>query len=354
MDAHPSSPPADLANQHGLRDFAAFVLRHYPNHAWQLVGPGVLALSLAADTHLCAWGELNHHDTDWILDLPAGHYLKCMVIAGHLYWHRHYPLSGLSDAPHPRATRQYRVGQLKPDGMIEALSSTVTRYNHRIEFQGPGQTFIADDSVCAGFESVPGTVALIHLVGAPRLLWPADVEIPTKFMRPASLDEATRITRLGLAAIGALEVVAAPRVETHHPQPPSHDDAPAGEAGEDSLGTHLVHSPVQAPAPASSSPRPLPLIAATHREPMNATADELYELRRPLREQFPQAGISITEWAQSNGFSRAAVYAVLNGRMTGHRGQGHSIAVALGLKNPTSSMDLPPRPDSGQLPPRAR
>lgn len=50
------------------------------------------------------------------------------------------------------------------------------------------------------------------------------------------------------------------------------------------------------------------------------------------REWFDIHGISVTEWAQSRGFERATVYAVLSGRTRGRRGQAHAIAVALGLK----------------------
>lgn len=51
------------------------------------------------------------------------------------------------------------------------------------------------------------------------------------------------------------------------------------------------------------------------------------------RANFEAQGVAVTDWAQANGFKREDVYAVLNGRTKGRRGQAHSIAVALGLKS---------------------
>lgn len=51
-----------------------------------------------------------------------------------------------------------------------------------------------------------------------------------------------------------------------------------------------------------------------------------------VRAWFSRCGISIAEWAQSNGFASATVYALLAGRCRGHRGEAHRAAVALGLK----------------------
>ncbi|WP_370307310.1 DNA-binding protein [Sinimarinibacterium flocculans] len=45
-----------------------------------------------------------------------------------------------------------------------------------------------------------------------------------------------------------------------------------------------------------------------------------------------QRGISIRDWAAARGFAARDVYAVLSGRVKGHRGKGHAIAVALGIK----------------------
>lgn len=50
------------------------------------------------------------------------------------------------------------------------------------------------------------------------------------------------------------------------------------------------------------------------------------------RRELLEAGVSVSEWARMNGFSRHAVVDVLRGRSLGHRGNSHRIAVALGLK----------------------
>jgi len=45
-----------------------------------------------------------------------------------------------------------------------------------------------------------------------------------------------------------------------------------------------------------------------------------------------EQGVSIANWAKSNGFNVRTVYAVLQGQIKGKRGIGHKIAVAAGLK----------------------
>lgn len=52
---------------------------------------------------------------------------------------------------------------------------------------------------------------------------------------------------------------------------------------------------------------------------------------------FEQSGETICGWAEKHGFPKDSVYAILNGRVLGKRGQAHAIAVALGLKCPQSS-----------------
>ena len=57
--------------------------------------------------------------------------------------------------------------------------------------------------------------------------------------------------------------------------------------------------------------------------------------RRKLEEirlSFELRGETISDWADRNGFSRDAVYAVLSGRVHGKHGKSHAIALALGLK----------------------
>lgn len=51
-----------------------------------------------------------------------------------------------------------------------------------------------------------------------------------------------------------------------------------------------------------------------------------------VRAEMLAAGISQSEWARVNGFTRTQVADVLTGRRLCIRGKGHQIAVALGLK----------------------
>lgn len=51
-----------------------------------------------------------------------------------------------------------------------------------------------------------------------------------------------------------------------------------------------------------------------------------------VKSRFQQRGMTVTQWAQDNGYSREAVYRVLNGITKAKYGQAHEIAVKLGLK----------------------
>lgn len=51
-----------------------------------------------------------------------------------------------------------------------------------------------------------------------------------------------------------------------------------------------------------------------------------------VRDNFILQGVSVAEWSRLNGFSLQLVYKILNGKSKGLRGEGHKIAVALGLK----------------------
>ena len=62
---------------------------------------------------------------------------------------------------------------------------------------------------------------------------------------------------------------------------------------------------------------------ATHAKAL--TADQ-------VKENFRQAGKTITRWALENGYTRNEVYRVLNGQAKAHYGKAHDIAVKLGLK----------------------
>jgi gp16 family phage-associated protein len=51
-----------------------------------------------------------------------------------------------------------------------------------------------------------------------------------------------------------------------------------------------------------------------------------------IKRSFQQRGITFTEWASANGYTRGEVYRVLNGQAKAHYGKAHDIAVKLGLK----------------------
>ena len=52
-----------------------------------------------------------------------------------------------------------------------------------------------------------------------------------------------------------------------------------------------------------------------------------------LRAEFERLGVSVADWARSNGFSSGLVYQILAGKKRCLRGQSHQIAVRLGLKH---------------------
>ncbi|WP_193137787.1 DNA-binding protein [Klebsiella aerogenes] len=56
------------------------------------------------------------------------------------------------------------------------------------------------------------------------------------------------------------------------------------------------------------------------------TADQVKTL-------FRQRGITFTQWAEENGYSRYEVYRVLNGQTKARYGKSHEIAMKLGLKS---------------------
>lgn len=51
-----------------------------------------------------------------------------------------------------------------------------------------------------------------------------------------------------------------------------------------------------------------------------------------VKELFRQSGVTVSGWAEANGFTRHKVYLVLNGQNKGLWGDSHKIAVRLGLK----------------------
>lgn len=52
-----------------------------------------------------------------------------------------------------------------------------------------------------------------------------------------------------------------------------------------------------------------------------------------VRAEFLRKGISIASWARKMGLSPATVSQVMTGKNDASRGQGHKIAVMLGLKD---------------------
>ena len=59
-----------------------------------------------------------------------------------------------------------------------------------------------------------------------------------------------------------------------------------------------------------------------------------------IKAQFEAEGITIKEWAVSNGFNPRTVYAVLQGNLQCKHGISHKIAVALGMKKQPAKTKL--------------
>lgn len=60
-----------------------------------------------------------------------------------------------------------------------------------------------------------------------------------------------------------------------------------------------------------------------------------HNLRTPqeIRAEWLRKGLGQNEWARKHGFNPVTVSQVLNGKNNGSRGQGHKIAIALGIKD---------------------
>lgn len=52
-----------------------------------------------------------------------------------------------------------------------------------------------------------------------------------------------------------------------------------------------------------------------------------------VRNEFNRKGVSMASWARDNGFDKATLSQVLSGCNAATRGQGHKIAVLLGIKD---------------------
>lgn len=56
-----------------------------------------------------------------------------------------------------------------------------------------------------------------------------------------------------------------------------------------------------------------------------------------VKQSLQQRGITVTQWAMQHGYSREAVYRVLNGQSKANYGKAHDIAVKLGLKTASAA-----------------
>lgn len=53
-----------------------------------------------------------------------------------------------------------------------------------------------------------------------------------------------------------------------------------------------------------------------------------------VKELFSRAGVAVSSWAESNGYTRHQVYCVINGQFKARRGTAREIATKLGMKLP--------------------
>ena len=70
--------------------------------------------------------------------------------------------------------------------------------------------------------------------------------------------------------------------------------------------------------------------------PDQAPADRQTRSLEQAKAWFRAEGISVRAWAKSQGFGSGEVYALLNGRTRGYRGNSHRVAVALQVKQPAT------------------
>ncbi|QIM54755.1 DNA-binding protein [Hydrogenophaga crocea] len=59
-----------------------------------------------------------------------------------------------------------------------------------------------------------------------------------------------------------------------------------------------------------------------------------------VRSEFAERGITIRDWARSEGFSDKLVYYVLTGKRIPRRGTSYRIALALGMRAPQPSASI--------------
>ena len=65
---------------------------------------------------------------------------------------------------------------------------------------------------------------------------------------------------------------------------------------------------------------------------MNQQPNPLKAQCAKARQDLHEAGISVSQWAHDNGYTRDVVASVVYGRSACRHGQAHEVAVALGIK----------------------
>lgn len=53
-----------------------------------------------------------------------------------------------------------------------------------------------------------------------------------------------------------------------------------------------------------------------------------------VKDLFSCAGVTVSTWAEANGYTRQQVYCVINGQFKARRGVAREIAIKLGMKLP--------------------
>lgn len=66
---------------------------------------------------------------------------------------------------------------------------------------------------------------------------------------------------------------------------------------------------------------------------VDVASRDLEARRRAAKAALAAMGLTVTEWADRNGYKRKHVYKVLSGESKAHFGAGHEIAVKLGIKD---------------------
>lgn len=57
-----------------------------------------------------------------------------------------------------------------------------------------------------------------------------------------------------------------------------------------------------------------------------------------VKQLFQAAGVPVSTWAESNGYTRRDAYMLLNGQFKGKYGRMHELAIRLGMKLPVEAL----------------